>query len=108
MVIIDYNNTNTLVVFGGRNQHEYLNDMLFIDITNESIKVVKNDIYTPYPRENFAMWVYNNTKIYVYGGYTEGRTLDDFFYFDLNLFLLTNHLVKLHTTHHFLLNKEYS
>lgn len=83
MVIIDYNNTNTLVVFGGRNQHEYLNDMLFIDITNESIKVVKNDIYTPYPRENFAMWVYNNTKIYVYGGYTEGRTLDDFFYFDL-------------------------
>ena len=85
-VVTDFNKTNSILIFGGINQNGFLNDILIIDIVYEKVTVIKNNKNYPYPREHSAIWIYNKTKLYIYGGYTEGKTLDDTSYFDLLTF----------------------
>ena len=82
-VVTDFNDTNSIIIFGGINQNGFLNDILIIDIVYEKVNIINNKSNFPYPREHSAIWIYNKTKIYIYGGYTEGKTLNDTSFFDL-------------------------
>jgi N-acetylneuraminic acid mutarotase len=72
-----------LIVFGGYTEVGYTNDLLVINLKNESFQNALTTGKPPSPRENFAS-IFINDRIYIFGGFQEGGVLNDVYSIDTN------------------------